>query len=88
MSPATIALNPRAVTRTRRVLITLTLAVSFTSVSCGSSEPKTEVRGVVEVIEAKDASSEDEVVDVKDASSEVELIEPLCITNTPTHEPC
>ena len=73
MSPATIALNPRAVTRTRRVLITLTLALSFTSVSCGSSEPKTEVRGVVEV---------------KDASSEVELIEPLCITNTPTYEPC
>ena len=73
MSPATIALNPRAVTRTRRVLITLTLALWFTSVSCGSSEPKTEVRGVVEA---------------KDASSEVELIEPLCITNTPTHEPC
>ena len=76
MSPATIALEPRAVTRTRRVLITLMLALSFTSMSCGSSEPETEVRGVVEVVE------------VKDASSEVELIEPLCITNTPTHEPC
>ena len=76
MSPATIALKSRAVTRTRRVFITLTLSLSFTSVSCGSSEPKTEVRGVVEV------------VDMKDASSEVELIEPLCITNTPTHEPC
>ena len=76
MSPATIALNPRAATRTRRVLISLTLSLLVTSVSCGSSEPKTEVRGVVEVVEAKDASSE------------VELIEPLCITNTPTHEPC
>ena len=76
MSPATIALKSRAVTRTRRAFITLTLSLSFTSVSCGSSEPKTEVRGVVEV------------VDMKDASSEVELIEPLCITNTPTHEPC
>jgi hypothetical protein len=73
MSPATIALNPRAVTRTRRVLITLTLSLLVTSVSCGSSEPKIEVRGVVEA---------------KDGSSEVELIEPLCITNTPTHEPC
>ena len=76
MSPATIALSPRAAIRTRRVLIALMLALSFTSVSCGSSEPKTEVRGAVEVVEAKDASSE------------VELIEPLCITNSPTHQPC
>jgi hypothetical protein len=88
MSPATIALIPRAVTRSRRVLVTLTLALSFTSVGCGSSEPKTEVRGVVVVVEVKDASSDAESVEVKDLSSEVELIEPLCITNTPTHEPC
>jgi hypothetical protein len=88
MSPATIALNPRAVTRTRRVLISLTLSLSFTSVSCGSSEPKTEVRGVVEVVDAKGASNGVESIEAKDASSEVELIEPLCITNTPTHEPC
>ena len=73
MSAATVALRPRAVIRTRRVPIIVMLALSFTSVSCGSSEPRTEVRGVVEA---------------KDASNEVELIEPLCITNTPTHEPC
>ena len=73
MSPATIALRPIAVIRARRVLIIAMFALSFTSASCGSSDSKTEVRGVVEV---------------KDAPSEVELIEPVCITNTPTHAPC
>ena len=76
MSPATIALSPRAAIRIRRVLIAVTLALSFTSVSCGSPESKTEVRGVVEVVAANDASSE------------VGLIEPICITNTPTQKPC
>jgi hypothetical protein len=97
MSPATVAHRPATLIRTRRLLIIVILALSFTSMSCGSSQPDTEVRGVVEVkdtssddrvVDAKDTSSDDRVVDANDASSEVELIEPLCITNTPTHEPC
>ena len=73
MSPAIIASRPRAAIRNRRVLIIGLFALCFTSLGCGSSQPTTEVRGVVEV---------------KDTSSEVELIEPLCITNTPTYAHC
>ena len=99
MTPATIALRPRAGIRNRWMLITAILALSFASLSCGTSEPKTEVLGVVEVVDAKDQPSEEavdvtdppsqvEVVEVTDPQIEVQLIEPLCITNTPTHEPC
>ena len=73
MSPAINASRPIAAIRPRRVLIIGLFALCFTSLGCGSSQPTTEVRGVVEV---------------KDTSSEVELIEALCITNTPTYAHC
>ena len=87
MSPSTIAPRPRAIRRTRRALIIAMLALSVTSVSCGSSPSDAEVQGVVEVQGA--AEVQGVVVEVDDtSSSEVGLIEAVCITNTPTHEPC
>lgn len=59
--------------QTRYALVIAMLALAFTSASCAASPPKTEVLGVVEV---------------DGATSEVGLIEAVCITNTPTREPC
>ncbi|HUP72025.1 MAG TPA: hypothetical protein VM282_03160 [Acidimicrobiales bacterium] len=55
-----------------RALIALVVAVTFTA-GCGSSEPKTQVLG-----EQEEQGASDEVV----------LLDPVCITNTPTLEPC
>jgi len=72
MRPDPVARPASAVIRTGRALIIIVLALSF-GASCGSSQPKTEVLGVVEP---------------EGASTDVGLIEAQCVTNTPTHEPC
>ena len=73
MSPASPAHPPATAPRPVRVLIKLLLALSLTSVACGSSEPKTTVMGEVEV---------------NGGSEAVQLIEAVCIRNTPAQEPC
>lgn len=72
MRPDPVTHPARAAIRARRLFVIIVLSMSFAA-NCGSSQPKTEVLGVVEP---------------GGASIDVELIEALCITNTPTHEPC
>ena len=53
-------------------LIAIALAALATA-GCAHPEPKTEVLGVVQT---------------EGNSTDVGLIDPVCITNTPTHDPC
>ena len=58
--------------RVARALIAVVVAVTVAA-SCGSSEPKTQVLGETEEMGVSDA---------------VVLLDPICVTNTPTFEPC
>jgi hypothetical protein len=72
MSPCPTAQMSESVARVVRALFALVVAATLTA-GCGSSEPKTQVLGEQEQ---------------KDASDAVVLLDPICVTNTPTQEPC
>ena len=73
MSPYPTAHPSGVAARPLRALVALVVALTFASAGCGSSEPKTQVLG-----EQENQGAADEVV----------LLEAVCITNTPTREPC
>ena len=75
MSPCSTARRSEKAAFGFRGLLALLAAVIVTSVGCGSSDSKTQVLGEQE----QQAGAEVEVV---------ELLDAVCITNTPTQEPC
>lgn len=57
-------------------------AVALTGLAGHSNRPPTEVRGEVELI------NDTPRLDVGPTAPAVAIIDAVCITNTPTHEPC
>lgn len=72
----------RVVAQFLLAMLVVGLAVALTGMAGHSNRPSTEARGEVELI------NDTPRLEVAPTAPEVVIIDAVCITNTPTHEPC
>jgi hypothetical protein len=72
----------RAVVDFLLAMLVVGLAVALAGTAGQWNRPSTEVRGEVELI------NDTPRLEVTPTAPEVAIIDAVCITNTPTHEPC